>query len=61
MLLRAMQTTLLMFIALLIAPVAIAHTGHAGIPHAAGLVDGFIHPLTGPEHHDSHDVVLSGA
>jgi urease accessory protein len=50
MLLRAIQTAVLMFIALLIAPIAIAHTGHAGMPHAVGLVDGFMHPLTGLEH-----------
>jgi len=37
-------------IALVFSPLAYAHAGHAGIPHGAGLVDGFIHPLTGIEH-----------
>jgi len=44
---KVIHTSILTFIALLLAPLAHAHTGtHA----AAGLVEGFIHPLTGLDH-----------
>ena len=48
--LKAMQTTMLTLIALMIAPLVHAHTGHAEGLQTAGLVDGFIHPLTGVDH-----------
>ena len=41
---KVIFTSILTFISLLLAPLAHAHTGtHA----TAGLVEGFIHPLTG--------------
>ena len=44
---KVIHTSMLTFIALLLAPLAHAHTGtHA----TAGLVEGFIHPLTGLDH-----------
>jgi len=48
--LNAIHTTVLTLIILIIAPLAHAHSGHAVITHAAGLVDGFIHPMTGLDH-----------
>lgn len=48
--LNAIHTTVLTLITLMIAPLAHAHDGHAVITHAAGLVDGFIHPMTGLDH-----------
>jgi urease accessory protein len=44
---KAIHTSMLTFIALLLAPLAHAHTG---IQAAAGLVEGFTHPLTGLDH-----------
>jgi urease accessory protein len=44
---KVIHTSMLTFIALLLAPLVHAHTGiHTG----AGLVEGFIHPLTGLDH-----------
>jgi urease accessory protein len=44
---KVISTSILTFTTLLLAPLAQAHTGmHA----TAGLVDGFIHPLTGLDH-----------
>jgi len=48
--LNALHPAVPALIALMFAPLAHAHASHAGIPHSAGLVDGFIHPLTGIEH-----------
>jgi len=48
--LNAIHTTVLTLITLMIAPLVHAHTGHAVVTHAAGLVDGFIHPMTGLDH-----------
>ena len=48
--LNAKQTTVLTLITVMIAPLVQAHTGHAGGSATAGLVDGFIHPLTGLDH-----------
>lgn len=44
---KAIYTCLLTFITLLLAPLAQAHPGGQA---TAGLVEGFIHPLTGPDH-----------
>jgi urease accessory protein len=48
--LNAIQTTVLTLITVLIAPLVQAHTGQAEVSATAGLVDGFIHPLTGLDH-----------
>lgn len=48
--LNAVQTTLLTLVTLMIAPLAQAHSGPAVGLQTAGLVDGFIHPLTGLDH-----------
>lgn len=45
--LTALQTTVPTLIAMMLAPLAHAHTGGG---HTAGMVDGFIHPLTGIDH-----------
>jgi len=48
--LNTVQKIALTLITLMIAPLVDAHTGHAGTTRAAGLVDGFIHPMTGIDH-----------
>jgi urease accessory protein len=48
--LNAVHTAVLSLTALMIAPLVQAHTGSAEVTQAAGLVDGFIHPLTGLDH-----------
>lgn len=44
---KALQTTALTIFSLLLAPLARAHTG---MHESVGLVEGFIHPLTGLDH-----------